>query len=185
MTLELEKSRARIQAKAVRAAAHDRAAGVELIKHFPISEFRGAEIGGFWPIQTEIDPRPLLEALESMGHGLSLPCTPRPGNPLTFRRWTYGEDLKKGPHNTREPYGHNDEVFPDVVLVPMLAFTATGERLGYGGGFYDRTLEKLRLKKPVFACGVVYAAQEAAHLPTGEHDAPLDAILTEKEFRRF
>ena len=66
MTLELEKSRARIQAKAVRAAAHDRAAGVELIKHFPISEFRGAEIGGFWPIQTEIDPRPLLEALESM-----------------------------------------------------------------------------------------------------------------------
>ncbi len=185
LNLDMEKSRARLQAKAVRAAAHDKAASIELIARFPAGQFKGAVIGGFWPIQSEIDPRPLMQALEAMGHKLALPCTPRPGNPLTFRAWQYGEDLKKGPHNTREPYSHKDEMFPDLVLVPLLAFTETGDRLGYGGGFYDRTLARLREKKSVFACGVAYAAQKADHLPIGPYDAPLSGMLTEQYFRKF
>lgn len=74
---------------------------------------------------------------------------------------------------------------PQVVLVPLLAFTAAGQRLGYGGGYYDRTLSGLRSQGDVFACGVAYAGQEVADLPTDKHDADLDGILTEKEFRTF
>jgi len=180
-----DKTRARLQAKKKRAEAHDPAAAIELIGRFPVLKFRGAIIGGFWPIQSEIDPRPLMAALESQGHGLALPCTPRKGKPLTFRTWQTDEKLKAGPHNTREPYPEKEEMFPDVVLVPMLAFTQNGERLGYGGGFYDRTLELLREKKQVFACGVAYSAQKASSLPTEAHDAPLDGLLTEKYFKDF
>ena len=186
LNIDMEKSRARLQAKAIRAAAHDPASAVELITRLPAVKFRHLQvIGGFWPIQSEIDVRPMLRALEEMGHELALPCTPRTGKPLTFRRWAYGEDLKKGPHNTREPYAHKDEMFPDLVLVPLLAFTDQGERLGYGGGFYDRTLARLRETKDVFACGVAYAAQEADNLPIGPYDAPLSGMLTEKYFKEF
>lgn len=185
LNLGMEKSRARLQGKAIRAQAHDPSKAVELIHQFPAGRFKGASIGGFWPIQTEIDPRPLLEALSDMGHELSLPCTPRSGKPLTFRRWLPGEALKRGPHNTREPFPESQEVFPDLVLVPLLAFTVRGERLGYGGGFYDRTLEKLRGQKTVFACGVAYSAQEADHLPIGPYDAPLSGMLTERQFQEF
>ncbi len=185
MTLSTEKSRARIQAKRVRAEAADASAGPELIPQFPAEKFRGAVIGGFWPIKDEIDPRPLLMALHAMGHELALPCTPRVGKPLTFRAWSPEDRLKHAAYGTREPFPEQPEMFPDLVLMPLLAFTATGERLGYGGGFYDRTLAALREKKRIFACGVAYGAQEAVLLPTGEFDAPLDAILTEKEFRAF
>jgi len=185
VSLSIDKSRARLQAKKVRAAAHDPSAAVDLLNQFPASRFRGAVIGGFWPIQSEIDPRPLLQALEQQGHQLALPCTPRTGKPLTFRSWRTDDKLKKGPHNTREPFAQKEELFPDLILVPLLAFTRNGERLGYGGGFYDRTLEKLRSRKQVFACGVAYAAQEADHLPTEAHDAPLAGMLTEKYFKEF
>jgi len=185
MTLSFEKTRARLQAKQVRSRRQFPGASIELLKHFPAQDFRGAIIGGFWPIQSEIDSRPLMAALEDQGHQLALPCTPRTGYPLTFRRWQFGEALKSGPHNTKEPIPGKEELFPDLVLVPLLAFTALGERLGYGGGFYDRTLERRRAKKQVFACGVAYAAQEATLLPTEAHDARLDGILTEKYFREF
>ena len=185
MTLSTEKSRARIQAKRVRARAVDGGAGTAIIAHFPALRFRGQSIGGFWPIKDEIDVRPLMQVLHDMGHELSLPCTPRPGKPLTFRKWTPDDQLKKGPYGTREPFPRKEEVLPDMLLMPLLAFTAIGERLGYGGGFYDRTLQKLRAEKQVFACGVAYSAQEAALLPTGEFDMRLDGILTEKEFKAF
>lgn len=186
LNIDMEKSRARLQAKAVRAAAHEAAAGAELIGHFPAGRFRESKIiGGFWPIQSEINVLPLLEALEGMGHILALPCTPRTGKPLTFRRWAFGGKLKTGPHNTREPFPEAPELFPDLVLVPLLAFTQTGDRLGYGGGFYDRTLEKLRKTRDVFACGVAYAAQQADHLPIGPYDAPLSGMLTDQYFKEF
>ena len=185
LNLKMEKSRARLQAKAVRAQAHDAGKAVELIQHFPAARFKGAVISGFWPIQNEIDVRPLLKALEDIGHVLALPCTPRIGKPLIFRRWSYGEALKRGPQNTREPFPDKEELSPDLVLMPLLAFTERGERLGYGGGFYDRTLTKLREQKDVFACGVAYAAQKADHLPIGPYDALLSGMLTEDYFLEF
>lgn len=114
-----------------------------------------------------------------------MPCTPRKGYPLTFRAWTPLDDLKAGPYGTREPFPDKNEITPNLALVPLLAFTKHGERLGYGGGFYDRTLAKLKEEAEVFACGIAYAAQEAATLPTDSFDQPLDGILTDQYFKAF
>ena len=185
INIKSEKTRARIQAKARRAMVDDpRGAGVELIAKFPAADFRGQVIGGIWPLTGEIDTRPLMQALSAVGFSLALPCTPRVGKPLVFRTWRDGDKLKAGPYGTREPYSDVPFIAPDVVLVPLLAFTVSGARLGYGGGFYDRSLAELRAHNPaVFACGVGFAAQEAASLPTGPYDVRLDGILTEQYFK--
>ncbi len=177
--------RARLQAKQRRAEADNALGAVQLLEHVPAHIFKGCVIGGYWPLSGELDIRPLLRACHAQGHKLALPCTPRKGYPLIFRRWTPFDDLKAGPYGTREPYPEKGKVKPDLVLVPLLAFTNYGERLGYGGGFYDRTLATLKEKAEVFACGIAYAAQEAASLPTDKYDQRLDGILTEQYFRAF
>jgi 5-formyltetrahydrofolate cyclo-ligase len=189
MDITTQKTRTRVQAKARRQeflqSGQADAAAIDIISHFPVARFKGKGVGGIWPLPGELDTRPLMQALFKQGFTLSLPCTPRKGKPLTYRAWTPSDKLKAGPYGTREPYSDKGVVFPTLVLVPMLAFTETGERLGYGGGFYDRTLAALKARGDVFACGVAFAAQEAAHLPTGEYDLPLDGILTEKYFKDF
>ena len=189
MDIKSQKARARLQARQARRTAFHRSAGPELLRYFPAERFKGAVIAGFWPLKGEIDVRPLLYALHDMGHQLALPCTPRVGKPLVMRAWSPEDELKIGSFDTREPFSTRAEIRPDVVLMPLLAFTKTGERLGYGGGFYDRTLEGLRSSKStsgdVFTCGVAFAGQEAAFLPTNEHDQRLDAILTENYFKDF
>ena len=190
MDIKTQKSRARLQAKQKRAHAHNTLGhsfegGLALIEHFPAIQFRGAIIGGYWPLPGEIDVRPLLGICHEAGHALSLPTTLRKGYPLTFRRWKPDHRLKSGPYNTKEPYPEQPEVKPSLVLVPLLAFTQYGERLGYGGGFYDRTLAALKAHHDIFACGVAYAGQEAASLPTDEHDHRLDGILTQAYFKAF
>ncbi len=190
MDIKSQKSRARLQAKQARAAAHGPAAGAELIRHFPASRFRGAVIGGFWPLPGEIDLRPLMQALRGAGFELSLPCTVRKGHPLVFRKWAEGDELRLRQYGLREPYQNQPQAYPTLVLVPLLAFTKHGERLGYGGGYYDRSLaalkeSKFKIGQDVFACGVAYAGQEAASLPTDEFDHQLDGMLTEQYFKDF
>ena len=189
MDITSQKTRARMQAKARRQAFLQSGkadfAAVELLSHFPEARFRGALIGGIWPLPGELDTRPLMTALAEQGHALALPCTPRKGKPLTFRAWSPGSRLKAGPYGTREPYPDQTEVFPSLVLVPLLAFTDSGDRLGYGGGFYDRTLASLRARQDIFACGIAFAAQEATQIPTGPYDVPLDGILTDQYFKVF
>ena len=185
MNLKNEKTRARLQAKSIRAQIHNPSAGIELIRHFPAARYKCAILSGFWPLSGEIDILPLLSALHDMGSKLVLPCTPRVGKPLVFRAWEPGDNMKSGPYGTQEPKTDRPIMYPDVLLMPLLAFTASGERLGYGGGFYDRSLARLKPSGHVFACGVAYAAQEAASLPTGKYDMKLDGILTEKYFREF
>lgn len=179
------KSRARLQAKARRADLSRGSAAVKLIRHFPAPDFRGELIGGYWPLPDEMDCRPLLWALADMGFNLALPCTPRKGHPLVFRAWHPDDLLKAGPYGTKEPRPDKLESFPQVLLVPLLAYTEMGERLGYGGGFYDRTIAGLRKRGEVFTCGVAYTAQKVAHLPTEPHDERLDAVLTEQDYRVF
>ena len=174
-----------MQAKQRRATADHALGAVQLLENVPADIFKGRIIGGYWPLPGELDIRPLLTACHAQGHELALPCTPRKGYPLTFRRWTPQDDLKAGPYGTREPYSEKEELLPSLVLVPLLAFTKHGERLGYGGGFYDRTLVKLKETDEVFACGIAYAAQEAASLPTDEFDQRLDGILTDQYFKAF
>jgi len=187
--IKTQKTRARIQAKAKRqellTAGYANFAAEELLRYFPAVQFRGAKVGGIWPLPGELDTRPLMTALAAQGQELSLPCTPRKGKPLTFRAWLPGSRLKAGPYGTREPYPEQAEVFPTLVLVPLLAFTASGDRLGYGGGFYDRTLASLRARQDIFACGIAFAAQEATQIPTGPYDVPLDGVLTDQYFKVF
>lgn len=185
MDIKSQKTRARVQAKQRRAEAESALGAVQILEHVPADVFKGHVIGGYWPLPGELDIRPLLQACHDQGHALSLPCTPRKGKPLTFRAWTPTDTLKAGPYGTREPFPEQPELRPTLVLVPLLAFTQHGERLGYGGGFYDRTLASLKEHAEVFACGIAYAAQEAVTLPVDEYDYPLDGILTDQYFKAF
>ena len=99
---------------------------------------------GYMPIRSELSPLFLLESLVSLGGDLALPITPQGGQPLAFHRWQIGGLLDDGPYGTKQPPAGNDKCIPDVILAPMLAFDACGRRLGYGGGFYDRTVASLR-----------------------------------------
>ena len=134
----------------------------------------GAVVAGFWPIGEEIDIRPLLHVLHGRGHTIVLPVTPRRGNPLRFRTWQPGDVLEPERFGTFRPVGQ--AAVPDFLLVPLLAFDRRGYRLGYGAGFYDRTLAGLPRR---FALGVAYAVQEVETVPTGPHDVRLDAVATE------
>jgi 5-formyltetrahydrofolate cyclo-ligase len=135
----------------------------------------GAIIAGYWPMGEEMDPRPLMLALASRGHPLALPVTPPRGQPLSFRAWAPGAALRAGPMGTSEP-AEGTALRPDILLVPLLAFDRAGRRLGYGGGYYDRTLATLPGAK---AIGIAYAGQEMPEVPSGPQDFRLPLIATE------
>jgi 5-formyltetrahydrofolate cyclo-ligase len=139
----------------------------------------GATVAGFLPIGEEIDLRPLLHALHERGNPIALPVTPKRGLPLTFRLWTPGAELVQERFGTLRPTG--PEAVPDFLLVPLLAFDAKGGRLGYGAGFYDRTLPTLPNR---FRLGCAYAAQRVDEVPVGPYDIPLDAVATENGILR-
>jgi 5-formyltetrahydrofolate cyclo-ligase len=141
----------------------------------------GGTVSGFIPYKSEITTIPLLERLNRDGWGTCLPIVIGMEEPLLFRAWVPGEALAPGAFDIPVPLENAPEVTPDVLLVPMLAFDRKGFRLGYGGGFYDRTLEKLRAVKRVVAIGVAYHAQMVDEVPIGLHDAPLDYVMTEQE----
>lgn len=145
----------------------------------------GAAVSGFWPIGSEIDLRPLLMALAARGHAVALPVVAGRDRPLVFRAWREGDAMAEGQWGIREPLEDAPEVIPAVLLVPLLAFDRNGYRLGYGGGFYDRTLELLRASGGATAVGAAWAAQEVPAVPHGAHDQPLDWMLTERECFRI
>ena len=145
----------------------------------------GAAVSGFWPIGSEIDLRPLMTALAARGHTVALPVVVGRDRPLLFRAWREGDAMAEGPYGIREPMESAAEVTPQVLLVPLLAFDRAGYRLGYGGGFYDRSLEGLRSRGPVTAIGAAWAGQEVPAVPHDAHDQPLDWMLTELECFRI
>lgn len=138
----------------------------------------GRTVAGYWPIRTEIDPRPTLRTL-SGSHALCLPVVLGPEQPLAFRRWFPGADMVEGAFGTSWP-AKDEQTVPDILIVPLAAYDGRGYRLGYGGGFYDRTLELLRDRGRVTAIGFAYAVQETSDVPTEPTDQPLDMIVTEK-----
>lgn len=138
-----------------------------------------AVVSGFWPLDGEIDIRPLLLALHERGHSIVLPVTPKRGLPLSFRLWRPGDTLVAERFGTMRPTG--EERSPDFLLVPLLAFDRHGGRLGYGAGYYDRTLPLLASR---FALGCAFANQEVPRVPMGPRDVRLDAVATERELIR-
>jgi len=138
-------------------------------------------VAGYWPIRSEIDPLPLMRMLADHGVATCLPATHKPETPLIFHQWRVGDPLIDGLYGTSEPVATSPIVIPNVILAPLLAFDQACYRLGYGGGFYDRSLEEIRAIKgqSVIAIGLAYAGQQIDTVPTGPHDAALDGVLTE------
>lgn len=145
----------------------------------------GAAVAGYVAFRDEADPKALMLTLAARGHTLALPAMVAKAAPLRFHAWCENDVLVEHPYGVREPHPECPVVVPDVLLVPLLAFDAEGFRLGYGGGFYDRTLEALRAVRPVLAIGIAYAGQQRSDVPHGAHDQRLDAVLTENGLTRF
>ena len=120
----------------------------------------------------------IADRLTRDGYALALPIIGARQAPLIFRTWRPGDEVAPGPFGIRQPTQGN-EVEPDILFVPLVAFDSDGRRLGYGGGFYDRTLAALRTRKPVLTVGLAFSAQHVLALPAEAHDEPLDAVLTE------
>jgi 5-formyltetrahydrofolate cyclo-ligase len=139
----------------------------------------GAAVSAFWSMGAEIDVRPLLRRLDRGGYRCCLPVTVKRGLPLVFRRWTPATTLVDGGFGTSIPPADAPVVVPELVIVPLLAFDREGYRLGYGGGFYDRTLAELRATGKPLAVGVGYAGQEVDRVPRTDYDQRLDWMVTE------
>lgn len=180
------KADARKAAFEARKAAYraDTGTAAGLLSSF-LAGYRGVPLAGYMPIRTEIDPLPAME--EAAAHGpVGVPVITGEGRPLKFARWETDLEMISGPFGARVPV---DPVFfePEIVIVPLVAFDPSGGRLGYGGGFYDRTLEMLRARRATLAIGFAYNAQQAAVLPLEPTDQALDLVITERQvidFRR-
>ena len=145
----------------------------------PVDVMPGVIVSGFSPLKSEISPLPLLRRLADAGASLALPAVAGRGQPLVMRAWSFGAPLISGVWGIREPPADAPELFPDILIVPLLAFDRRGHRIGYGAGYYDMTIWRLRAMKPVTAIGIAFAAQEIAAVPATPRDARLDLVLTE------
>ncbi len=137
-------------------------------------------VAGYWPLPEEIDVRPLMTNLHLSGHVLVLPVVVGRGQPLIFRRWRPSLPLDAGVYGISVPSAEAPEATPGVLLVPLLAFDGEGRRLGYGAGYYDRTLATLRRAGDILAIGAAYAAQRMDSLPEEASDQRLDWVVTEE-----
>ena len=147
----------------------------------PVEVTPGAIVSGFMPMKTEINPLPLLRKLAEAGAQLALPAIDKRGKPLIMRAWKFGDPFKAGQWGIREPVPEAPAVDPDILIVPLACFDRAGHRIGYGAGYYDMTIQRLRGIKNVIAIGIAFAAQEIGRVPATEHDERLDLVLTERE----
>lgn len=157
-------------------------AGVRAANHYlaAVPTPAGAVISGYWAIRDEIDAMPLLARLVGAGFVCCLPVVLGKGQSLQFCVWTPGAALSRGPFRIPEPAEGAAPAQPTHLLVPLLAYDRDGYRLGYGGGYYDRSLRALRTRRPVVAVGMAYTEQLVPDLPRAAHDEPLDWIVTER-----
>jgi 5-formyltetrahydrofolate cyclo-ligase len=180
----------RTRMKAVRRQAFERhgaVAGQQVAAHG--IAFAGQDapawVSVFLSIGEEIDTAPLIERLRRDGFGVALPVMLGKGRPLQFRAWSPGDPLDEVQWGIKEPLPSAEAVEPDVVISPLLAWDESGYRLGYGGGFYDRSLEQLAAKKPVVSIGLAFDEQKVDAVPRGAYDQRLDWMLTPSGVRQF
>ena len=147
----------------------------EILKKFNL--LKNKKIGGYFPINYEIDSLEILKQLENSGHKISLPIT-RKKNEMDFFEWSFKNPLLIGNIGIPEPCVKK-KVYPDILLVPLVAFNKYKFRLGYGGGYYDRYIEKIKKIKKILTIGMAFSFQEVTKIPINEHDKKLDFIFTE------
>jgi len=183
MSSPLSKSELRTSALAARdALSHEQrltAAQAVAARGLPFEVVPGTVVAGYAPIRSEFDPMPLLQRLAGDGARLALPVIAGRESALAFRDFWFGEVLQRGPLGIPQPAAASVELVPDIVLVPLAAFDRAGHRIGYGAGYYDRTIEMLRGLNRVIAVGIAFAVQEIDAVPVLPHDARLDYVLTE------
>lgn len=167
--------------------ADKRAAAAETIASnpFPVEVPSGTIVSAYSPMKSELNPVPLMRRLADAGARFALPVVEGRGKPLILRAWAFGDKLGSGVWGIREPLPEAPEVYPDIMLVPLAAFDRSGQRIGYGAGYYDMTITRIRSLKSVTAIGIAYAAQEIASVPATEFDARLDLVITEREIIDF
>jgi len=164
--------------------AEERAAAAQAVaaQRFPIGFKPGAIVSAYSPLRSEINPVPLMRKLADAGARLALPVVIGRGKPLIMREWAFGQPLASGVWGIKEPLPDAPEVWPDLVTAPLAAFDRKGHRVGYGAGYYDLTINRLRvLNSSVLTVGLAYQAQHVAVVPITPRDARLDYILTERE----
>lgn len=167
--------------KAAKSPERDASAVTALLE--AVLPYKGRALSGYIPIRTEVDPLPVMAAMAAFGP-VCVPIIEGRGRPLVFHRWEPGCEMVERSFGTFAP-ATAELVVPEVLIVPLVAFDRAGGRLGYGGGFYDRTLQGLRARGEVVALGYAFAAQEAEDLPLEATDQPLDGIVTEDGVIRF
>ncbi len=183
MTASNDKQMMRAEAKRIRAGAHAMYAieaaekatahGKQLFGSFE----KHAIIGGYWPLGDELDPRFLMHELARAGYHTALPVVTGKTEPLTFRLWQAGDPMDEGAFGIMEPAADAPTVTPNALIVPLLAYDADCYRLGWGGGFYDRTLAT---HSEIKAFGFAFGAQIVDHVPKDDHDWPLQGVITEE-----
>ena len=164
-----------LRTDASRVAAQHFFAGVQLLP--------GEIVAGYWPIRDEMDLKGVIGKLMDSGQPVCLPVVLGDELPLELRLWRDGAPLYEAGFGTLAPEDEAPKVAPDVILMPLLGFDRLGTRLGYGGGYYDRTLAAME-KRPRLI-GFAFALQEVDHIPREPHDVPLDAVVTENGVRTF
>lgn len=148
-----------------------------------LAGYRGVALAGYMPIRTEISP--LAAMAEAAAHGpVGVPVIQGAAQPLEFSRWQPDAPLRAGPFGAKVPM-QDDYFDPEILIVPLVAFDLSGGRLGYGGGFYDRTLQRLRARRATLAIGFAFDAQETGDLPLEPTDQPLDMMVTETRIIEF
>jgi 5-formyltetrahydrofolate cyclo-ligase len=172
---ERQKARRAVALEAIGARIHD-----DLISHGTalLGDRPPGIASAYYPMAGEIWPLRLMAALKAKGHSLALPVMQGKADPLLFRAWAPGDELIAGVWGIRQPAQSQPAVLPDILLVPLLAFDARGFRLGYGGGYFDRTLRDLRQRKPIVAVGLGLDELEVDAVPHLDYDERLDWILT-------
>ena len=148
---------------------------INILKKFNLS--KNKKIGAYFPINYEVNCLEILEQLDKSGHKISLPIT-RKGNKMDFFEWSTKDPLFIGEFGIAEPFSKK-KIYPDILLVPLVAFNKNKFRLGYGGGYYDRYIEKIKKIKKILTIGMAFSFQEVKRLPTNEYDKKLDFIFTE------
>jgi 5-formyltetrahydrofolate cyclo-ligase len=180
-----QKSELRTAALAKRDAmsAAERQQGAETVaaRAFPLAVPPGIIVSGFMPMRSEINPLPLMRKLAGDGAQLALPVIQGRGKPLLMRAWSFGAPLEARQWGIKEPADDAAVVDPDVLIVPLACFDRAGHRIGYGAGYFDKTIRGLRAKKSVTAVGIAFSAQEIPHVPATGFDEKLDLVLTERE----